>query len=118
VIERIDLVAYKLQLPPTTRIRPIFHLSLLNKYYGDHPQSHVPMLLLTTAKGSVIQPQHILASYVILRDTKQVLQLLIQWESLDASHSTWENLNIIIRDYPNFNLEDKVAFDGEGNVMG
>jgi hypothetical protein len=38
--------------------------------------------------------------------------MLIQWEGLDPSAATWEDKAEIELIYPNFNLGDKVNFNG------
>ncbi|MCH82354.1 hypothetical protein A2U01_0003157, partial [Trifolium medium] len=40
VLRRIGAVAYELELPPSTRIHPVIHVSQLRAYHGDNPQAH------------------------------------------------------------------------------
>jgi hypothetical protein len=44
VRRRIGAVAYALELPASSRIHPVFHVSLLRKYHGEDPQSHYTTL--------------------------------------------------------------------------
>jgi len=41
---------------------------------------------------------------------------LVHWEDIDTEHATWEELTYMQQVYPDFNLEDKVDFDGRNNV--
>ncbi|KAH1148528.1 hypothetical protein GYH30_043247 [Glycine max] len=64
----------------------------------------------------VLQPEMVLQSKVILRNHQQVQQQLIKWEGLEDDQATWEDTSTIKLTFPDFNLEDKVSFKGEGNV--
>lgn len=44
-------------------------------------------------------------------------QVLIQWEGKLTSDDSWEDKELIRKQYTWFNLEDKVCFHGGGNVM-
>jgi hypothetical protein len=35
VLQRIGIMDYKLELPPSSRVHPVFHVSLLNKVIGN-----------------------------------------------------------------------------------
>ncbi|KAL2338914.1 hypothetical protein Fmac_013360 [Flemingia macrophylla] len=117
VLQRIGPVAYKLSLPPTAKIHPVFHVSLLKQFKGETQQPYLPLPFLTDELGPVIQPLKALDSRVILRANQHIPQVLVQWEGLDISKATWEDVRMLQIEHPNFNLEDKVDFHGERNVM-
>nr|KYP54513.1 hypothetical protein KK1_000701 [Cajanus cajan] len=116
VVSRIGTVAYKLKLPDAAKIHPIFHISLLKKFFGNSPQPYVPLPITTNELGPIVQPWKVLAYRTILRQSRQVPQVLIQCERSELQEAVWEDVDIMKESYPHFNLEDKVAFDGESIV--
>jgi hypothetical protein len=42
---------------------------------------------------------------------------LVQWDQHPISKATWEDMDDLQQKFPNYNLEDKVVFNGDGIVM-
>ena len=116
VVDRIGIVAYKLKLLETARIHLVFHISILKRFIGSSKQPYLPLPLTVGESGPMVQPIAILDSRVLLRDSSQVEQVLIQWEIAGPKEATWEDATWVKASYPHFNLEDNVVFKGEGNV--
>jgi len=117
VIDRIGKVAYKLQLPTSAKIHPVFHISQLKLCRGQHDQPYLPLPIYDSEIPPLIQPMAVLKSRTIIRGEQQVQQSLIQWENGLPEEATWEDNLLIARAYPHFNLGDKVDFDGGSIVM-
>lgn len=79
VINRIDEFAYKLDLPDTAKIHPVFHISLFRKCTGVPEQEVTPLHPVDSANTLILQPIKVLAHCVIERYGHQINQLLIQW---------------------------------------
>lgn len=102
IVERVGEVAYKLHLPDSTTIHPVFHISQLKEHVGKHaiPLPHVP---LVTEDGKIKTfPFAFLDERIINRQKTPVEQLLIHWESLGPEDATWEDLRFIQTQFPSF----------------
>ena len=115
VIARIGEVAYKLELPLTATIHPVFHVSQLKQSISHQPvQSDLPPM----PQMQELQPQAILERRMIRKKNHAITQVLIHWTGLSPADATWEIAADIARRFPNFHLEDKVGLMGEDLLHG
>ncbi|GFS36789.1 hypothetical protein Acr_00g0048060 [Actinidia rufa] len=117
VTRRIGQVAYQLDLPHTSKIHPVFHVSQLKPFSGTGLPS-VVMQLPEINLGSQI-PVTLVAivnSRTITVNGQLKSQVLIQWKGWPIEDSTWEDVDVLQEVFPHFNLADQVYFDEGGNV--
>ncbi|KAJ1443189.1 Chromo-like domain superfamily [Sesbania bispinosa] len=77
---------------------------------------YLPLPLTTNEFGPLVNPVSALNSRTIVRNGKEVEQLLIKWDTLSIADNSWEDLEAMQQSYPEFNLEDKVAVK-EGSIV-
>jgi len=87
VVEVISPTAYRLALPPTLRIHPVFHIALLKKYVesDDYPQLPPPPPV-TIGDEDEYEVEQILDKRVI----RKRIQYLIKWQGYPLHDATWE----------------------------
>jgi hypothetical protein len=110
VLERIGKVAYKLDLPATTSIHPVFHISQLRPALGANLSKQSIPTQLTSELEFVVKPEALLGVRKRNTSTASVLDVLIKWQGLPDFEATWEKFDKIDHDFPAFHLADKVAF--------
>lgn len=96
---RIGPVAYKLALPPHSKIHPVFHVSLLKKN-GDQLSvtSTLPPIIDDNSFGWV--PSKVLDMEVIRKGNRSITKWLVQWTGLPAEDATWEETHTLINQFP------------------
>ena len=102
IIERIDPVAYRLDLPPNlTEIHNVFHVSQLTKYHPNpsHVVEHVDIPLQSDLTY-VEQPVRILDSQVRELRNRRIPQVKVLWRNQKVEEATWECEDEIRDKYP------------------
>lgn len=89
ITEFIDSIAYKLALPKSGKIHPVFHSSLLKPHHGPL-QSEQPLPPTALEGKLIIHPLSILDHKWDSSNPPKLL-VLVQWLGLQLEDSTWED---------------------------
>jgi hypothetical protein len=97
IVARIGHVAYKLQLPATSAIHHVFHVSLLKKAVGSTDQVSS---ILPSISDSLQWPEQILQRRVVHTSFGDVPQVLIKWSAWPEELVTWEDEPVVKQRFP------------------
>jgi hypothetical protein len=112
VAELINDVVVRLQLPPGARLHDVFHVGVLKKFVGTPPAA--PPVLPSVLHGAVMpEPTRVTGA----RMARGVRQVLVEWRDEPAASATWEDFDDFRAQFPAFQLEDELDFEGGGDVM-
>lgn len=95
VLQRIGEVAYKLALPPTANIHPVFHVSSLKKVIANNcrVQTSLPEL---DEEGSIwLQPEQVLDTRDKHLRGRMIKEVLVKWKDTSPEDATWEPATIL-----------------------
>ena len=109
--KRVGKVAYRLELPETSAIHPVFHVSMLKKYHGMPPDLELPPL---AELPFTFQP---LSTDVVGRRIVEVpeglrTEVLVDWDGLPRDESSWVDWETLVKMFPEVDLEGKVLLEG------
>ncbi|GJU24315.1 retrotransposable element Tf2, partial [Tanacetum coccineum] len=108
VAERIGEVAYRLELPNSSQIHPVFHILQLKKCHGkDHRVGVLPQLredgLLENKLMAILERR------LGKVNNKPVMFVLIQWTNKPVEEATWEIYGDLITRFPGFDAGNEVV---------
>jgi len=91
ILEKIGQVAYRLDLPSTMRIHPVFHVSLLKPYLAPTDDERSPPPPPPPIAGAdVYEAERISNRRTITVNGKQQVQYLVHWRGYPDYEATWE----------------------------
>eukprot|EP00253_Pinus_taeda_P035048 PITA_35048 len=101
--KRIGEVTYKLALPPTAKIHPVFHVSCLKKVIGNHCRIQTNLLELDEEGSIWIQPEQVIDTREWhLRDCT-IQEVLVKWKDTSPEDVTWEP-STVLQQFPQLQL--------------
>ena len=80
ILQKIGPVAYKLELPATVHIHPVFHVSLLKKAMGPQAASPTIPTSLSSDMELLVQPAAVLGIHLSTVPSVVGREVLIHWQ--------------------------------------
>jgi hypothetical protein len=100
ILERIGEAAYKLELPSTAQVHPVFHISQLKQYTPDHTPVFAELPSVPQLDLAELELEYVLDHHLTKKGNTDVTQVLIKWSSLPDEFATWEDYYVIKNHYP------------------
>ena len=104
VLQKIGSVAYKLELPPSSRIQPVFHVSCLKKVIGTNTRAQTVLPELDKEGSIIFKPTTILNRSTLQLRSRSITEVLIQWHDMQPEDATWEPLLQIQQQFSHLKL--------------
>jgi len=95
ILQRIREVAYKLALPPTAKIHPVFHVSCLKKVVGNHCRIQTSLPQLDEEGLIWLQPEQVLGTRERHLRGRTVKEVLIKWKNTSVEDATREPTTVL-----------------------
>ena len=97
VLARVGAVAYKLELPSSSRVHPVFHVAQLKSCIGPRPSAST---VLPDPEDILRVPARVLQRRTQQRGARAVQQVLVQWSGASEEAATWEDRDPLRQAFP------------------
>jgi hypothetical protein len=116
ILERIGKVAYRLNLPASSQIHNMFHVSQLKDYRADYTPVFTKLPKLPPLDAIEAVPETILDRRMMKRGNEPVIQVLIKWAQQPDNAATWEDWDVLSARFPVVLTWGQVSTPPGGNV--
>nr|GEV51752.1 hypothetical protein [Tanacetum cinerariifolium] len=104
IMKKVGKVAYKLQLPGSSQIHLVFHVSQLKLYRGPIPKSSSQLPQISNDGLISEEPFAVLDRRMAKKGNIAVVYVLIQWVNRTVTDATWETYESIAEIFLHFDL--------------
>ena len=95
MLQKIGTMAYKLDLPASSRVHPVFHVSCLKKVIGENLPVQTILPELDEEGKVILEPEAVMETRTRQLHNRSISEYLIKWKNLPIEYSTWEDEKFI-----------------------
>lgn len=96
ILQKIGQVAYRLKLPESSNVHPVFHVSQLK----SSPRPNCPVSSALPDQPAVQFPVQVMQRRTVSRGGRSIDQVLVRWTNSDAALDTWEDEEALRQKFP------------------
>ncbi|XP_073359848.1 uncharacterized protein [Aegilops tauschii subsp. strangulata] len=100
VIEKIGLLVYKLDLPASSRVHSVFHVSQLKPFTPDYTPVYAEVPRVPDLSVSSSEPTQLLERRMMKRGNAAIVQVKVQWGDGSPPATTWEDYEVLRQRFP------------------
>jgi len=100
VTERIGRAAYRLDLPESSQIHPVFHVSQLKPFLPNYTPVFSELPKVAELDVQDLLPEEVLERRLVKKGGKAIPQALIKWSKLPPQMATWEDWYVLQASFP------------------
>ena len=89
MLQKIGTMAYKLELPASSQVHLVFHVSCLMKVIGDKLPVQTIFPELDEEGKIILEPETITETRTRQLQNRSISKYLINWKNLTIEDSTW-----------------------------
>jgi hypothetical protein len=116
VLQKIGTMAYKLELPASSRVHPVFHVSCLKKVIGEKILVQTIFLELDEEGKIILDLEAITDTRIHQLRNRSISEYLTKWRKLSTEDSTWEDESFIQKHPKLLKRCKQHLSQGEGHV--
>ncbi|CAO2200139.1 unnamed protein product [Urochloa humidicola] len=109
ITQKVGKVAYKLQLPPESKIHPVIHVSQLKKALPQATTVSSDDQLQLMEPNQDLKPHQVLQTRLQVVGNSAVPFVLMQWKDRPPEWSTWEQLSTVNHQFPSWATRGRAA---------
>ena len=95
VLQKIGTMAYKLELPASSRVHPVFYVSCLNKVIGENLPVQTILPEFNEEGKIILEPEAVMEKRTRQLRNRSISKYLIKWKNLPTEDSTCEDKNFM-----------------------